>query len=158
MIQIAFKNYETWLICGGRDFADQIMFDDVMVRLLGMFGCPEKVVHGAAKGADAMADEWAHRMAIEAIACPADWEAHGRAAGPLRNAWMLTNYQPKRVVAFPGGRGTANMVSTARGWHPKIELIEIKPIKFSPCAGCDGHECDWAAGVCAYPKVSALTP
>ena len=47
---------ETWLICGGRDFADQAMFDEVMSRLVEMWGLPSKIVHGAAKGADAMAD------------------------------------------------------------------------------------------------------
>lgn len=127
MIQIAIMNGETWLICGGRDFSDQVMFDDVMVRLVDMFGCPNKVVHGAAKGADAMAAEWAGRMAINCVAVPADWEMHGKAAGPIRNEEMLMSHNPKRVIAFPGGAGTYDMVRRARKRKGRIEVIEIVP-------------------------------
>jgi SLOG family YspA-like protein len=128
MIQIAHINGETWAFTGGRTFADQIMFDDVMVRLLDMFGCPAKVVHGMAKGLDTMAAEWADRMAIPSIGVPADWATHGKAAGPIRNEDILVKYKPKRLVAFPGGRGTADMVARAkkRG-EDEIMVIEIKP-------------------------------
>lgn len=127
MLQIAIMNGETWLFCGGRTFADQIMFDDVMVRLVGMFGCPAKVVHGNAKGLDAMAAEWADRMAIPSIGVPADWATHGKAAGPIRNEDMLIDHKPKRVIAFPGGKGTADMLQRARNRRGEIEVIEIKP-------------------------------
>jgi hypothetical protein len=49
---INYLNSETWLICGGRDFADQSMFDEVMTKLTVTWGLPNKVVHGAARGAD----------------------------------------------------------------------------------------------------------
>ncbi|MEM9912925.1 MAG: hypothetical protein AAF922_19365 [Pseudomonadota bacterium] len=38
----------------------------------------------------------------------------GRAAGPIRNKEMLDEGCPDLVVAFPGGRGTANMVKQAQ--------------------------------------------
>ena len=44
----------------------------------------------------------------------ADWDKFGRAAGPIRNAQMLREGKPDLVVAFPGGRGTANMVAQAK--------------------------------------------
>lgn len=126
MLQIAIKTNETWLICGGRDFSHQEMFDQVMSQLLEMFGCPERVIHGAATGADAMGASWAERMAIKAVAFPADWKAHGKAAGPIRNQAML-ELQPSRVIAFPGGSGTADMVKRAKKRMPEITVIEIKP-------------------------------
>lgn len=125
MFQIAIKTNEVWLICGGRDFSDQTMFDDIMSRLLEMFGCPERVIHGAAKGADAMAAAWADRMAIPSIAIPADWATHGKAAGPLRNEEMLKR-EPHRVIAFPGGKGTADMLCRAKKRIPEITVIEIQ--------------------------------
>lgn len=125
MSGIVVLNNETWLICGGRDFADQRMFDDVMGRLVAMWGCPAKVVHGDARGADMMADNWARLMAVEIVACPADWEKHGAAAGPIRNEDMLINHLPKRIIAFPGGKGTADMVRRAKNRHGKIDVIEI---------------------------------
>lgn len=125
MLQIAIKTNETWLICGGRDFVNQEIFDQVMSQLLGMFGCPEIVIHGDAKGADAMGAAWADRMAIRNIAVPADWQMHGKAAGPIRNEQML-DHKPQRVVAFPGGAGTTDMIRRAKKRMPEITVIEIK--------------------------------
>ena len=125
-MEIVIKNNETWLVCGGRKFADQAMFDDVMARLLGMWGCPSKIVHGAAPGADTMADTWGRQMAIEVIAVPADWDKHGNAAGPIRNEDMLMKHRPKRVIAFPGRNGTADMVRRAKNRRGEIDVIEIK--------------------------------
>lgn len=126
-MQIAILNNETWLICGGRHFADQAMFDDVMSRLIEMWGCPGKVVHGAQTGADTMADAWARRMAIDPVPCKADWGRHGNAAGPMRNEDMLIKHKPKRVIAFPGGKGTADMVKRAKNRGGGIDVVEIKP-------------------------------
>jgi hypothetical protein len=41
---------------------------------------------------------------------PADWGAHGKAAGHIRNTQMLVEARPALVVAFPGGAGTRNMI------------------------------------------------
>lgn len=125
MFHVAIKTNETWLICGGRGFSDRQMFDDVMSQLLEMFGCPEKIIHGGADGADAMGAIWAGRMAIKATAFPADWTRYGKAAGPMRNQAML-EMQPNRVIAFPGGNGTADMVNRAKGRMPEITVIEIR--------------------------------
>jgi YspA, cpYpsA-related SLOG family len=122
-------NEQTWLICGGRDFADQEMFDRAMGDLLAMKGCPAKVVHGDARGADTMADAWGHRMAITVIAMPADWETYGNGAGPMRNQRML-DFKPALVIAFPGGKGTADMVSRAR--KAGIDVAEIKQVLPTP--------------------------
>jgi hypothetical protein len=126
-MQIVIQNNETWLVCGGRKFADQAMFDDVMQRLTGMFGCPSKIVHGdCPTGADQMADAWARRMAIEVKPEPADWDKHDKAAGPIRNEDMLHKHKPKRVIAFPGRNGTADMVRRAKNRRGEIDVIEIK--------------------------------
>ena len=119
-------NDEIWLICGGRDFSDQALFDQVMSDIIGMYGMPRKVVHGDALGADQMAAAWANRHAIEVCAVPADWQAHGRAAGPIRNEEMLTKQRPRRVIAFPGGRGTADMVERARKRKGEVDLIQYE--------------------------------
>lgn len=124
MFTIAIKNGQTWLVCGGRDFADAAVFNGAMSDLLRLKGCPKHVVHGGARGADAMAEEWAHRMALYVTAVEADWRKHGNAAGPIRNQEMLDKHKPSLVVAFPGGRGTADMVRRAR--EAGIDVAEIK--------------------------------
>jgi hypothetical protein len=52
------------------------------------------VVHGAADGADTLAQDWVDRMRsngnrrVYAAAFPAHWDGMGKAAGHTRNAWM----------------------------------------------------------------------
>ena len=119
-------NGQTWLICGGRAFANRWMFDSAMSDLIRMRGCPGKIVHGGARGADTMAGAWATRMAIEEHAVPVDARIDGDwpAAGPRRNQRMLDIHKPQLVVAFPGGNGTADMVRRSR--KACIDVAEIK--------------------------------
>ena len=67
------------------------------------------LIHGGAKGADYLAARWAENNGIPCKAYPADWDRHGRAAGPIRNQMMLDTEKPFAVIAFPGGRGTDDM-------------------------------------------------
>lgn len=116
-------NGETWIICGGRDFADQAMFDSAMRDIVRLKGLPDRVVHGAQTGADTMADEWGHRMGLDVKPVEAEWTRLGGAAGPIRNQKMIDDYKPHRVVAFPGGPGTRNITNKAKAAN--IEVIEI---------------------------------
>jgi hypothetical protein len=60
---------------------------------------------------------------VEVLEFSADWKTHGKSAGPMRNRQMLNDGQPTAVVAFPGGRGTADMIHAAKAvglpvWEP----------------------------------------
>ena len=123
MISIARLNGQTWLICGGRKFHDETMFNNAMSDLVRLRGMPSRVVHGGAPGADSLAADWGWRHALDVVGVAAQWKAHGRAAGPMRNQRMLDIYKPSFVIAFPGGRGTADMVRRAR--EAKIDVAEI---------------------------------
>ena len=79
------------------------------------------IISGCARGADTLGIEWAEARGMEVARFPADWETHGRAAGPIRNQQMLDDGKPDLVIAFPGGRGTADMVRRARA--AGVELI-----------------------------------
>lgn len=109
------------LVCGGRDYADRDALFAAMDRL-DRRRPVSVVIHGAAPGADALAAEWARERGCVIVAYPADW-ARGRAAGPLRNQRMIDDGRPDGVVAFPGRRGTADMVRRAlaaglKVWRP----------------------------------------
>jgi len=74
------------------------------------------VVSGGASGADAEGERWAHDLDIPVQRFSADWNAHGSAAGPIRNQAManfLLQYPQRAVLLFPGGRGTASMKEIA---------------------------------------------
>ena len=70
-----------------------------------------------------MAGEWANSAGVSVEEFAADWRGHGRAAGPMRNADMLAIGVPDLVVAFPGGRGTANMVKQARAAGIRVQVV-----------------------------------
>lgn len=97
------------IVCGGREYKDRERLYDV----LDGHGIVE-VAQGGAPGADTLAFDWAWSRGVPVKAFPADWKAHGRAAGPIRNQRMLDEFKPDAVIAFPGGRGTADMVRRAR--------------------------------------------
>lgn len=75
---------------------------------------PRCVVQGGAKGADALAKAWAVTCGVPMIEVPANWGFYDLGAGTLRNGWMLEFVKVELVIAFPGGRGTDNMVSLAK--------------------------------------------
>jgi predicted Rossmann-fold nucleotide-binding protein len=98
------------IICGSRNHAmpyeDWLWLDKLKDSLPIM-----EVIEGGASGADRMARQWAINNGINVTTVPANWKAHGKAAGPIRNAQMAA--MGDLVIAFPGGRGTADMVRQA---------------------------------------------
>ena len=124
------------LVCGGRSYADKtrvcITLDKLCVdrSLSGekdergnWMPTGIRIIHGGASGADALADDWAVVNWVPQDIFCAQWERDGRAAGPIRNQRMIDEGKPDLVVAFPGGRGTADMVRRARA--AGIEVMEI---------------------------------
>lgn len=95
------------LVCGGRDWTD---VSATMAALDALPADPTMIIHGDALGADKLAAGWAASRDVHAVAVPALWKSRGRRAGPQRNAFMLEHLRPEYCVAFPGGRGTADML------------------------------------------------
>jgi predicted Rossmann-fold nucleotide-binding protein len=81
-----------------------------------------RIVTGGATGADHFAEEWAKLARVSRSVYLADWNQHGKGAGPIRNQEMLDKGQPTLVIAFPGGKGTADMIARARA--AGIEVME----------------------------------
>lgn len=105
------------LVTGGRDYPDR---EAVSARLAtcrqeaARNGLKLIVIHGdCPTGADHWAAHWCRREGIDERRYPAQWDLHGRSAGPRRNQRMLDEGQPDLVLAFPGGRGTADLVRRA---------------------------------------------
>lgn len=110
------------LVCGGRDFANVAYVYTTLDRLHAERRFTA-LMQGGAHGADELARDWAKtKPEIQRFVCKADWEKHGKAAGPMRNARML-EWKPDLVVAFPGGRGTADMVKRAKAAGVETILI-----------------------------------
>lgn len=108
------------LVCGGRDLDESAVWNWLerfghqdAAEAVGRDERITSVIHGAASGADNAAAGWGEFEGVRVIAYPADWRKHGKAAGPIRNTQMLREGKPSLVIAFPGGRGTADMIRQA---------------------------------------------
>lgn len=108
------------LVCGGRDFNNWRHVEGMLDILNGMYGPITCIVTGACcdedgdpRGADWWAERWARKRAVRYIGFPANFKKYGKPAGPMRNQIMLDEQDPHIVLAFPGNRGTANMIEAA---------------------------------------------
>lgn len=99
------------LVTGSRDWADRGAIEEGFNQL-----SPTLAIHGTAQGADWIADAVAVTRGIDRVKFPANWNKHGKAAGPIRNRMMFDMTQPDVVLAFPlpQSRGTWDMVEYAR--------------------------------------------
>lgn len=109
-------NKFTVLVCGGRDYDNGDFFFAAMNALAQPLDI-RQVVAGGAKGADSLAELWAREYNYPFLSCPADWNLHGRSAGPIRNRQMAkyVSESPfhKLALAFGGGRGTDDMCAVS---------------------------------------------
>lgn len=84
------------------------------------------IIEGAAPGADYAAGMAAEKLGLRHISVPALWKFYGKAAGPLRNGWML-DLEPDLVLAFHGNieqsKGTKDCVTQAEKRGIKVCLI-----------------------------------
>lgn len=99
------------IIAGGRDFVGH---EEHLVWLMNLSCCMAitEIVSGGATGADAYGEEFARIMAYPLAKFPADWNKHGRAAGPIRNRQMAE--YADALILFPGGKGAADMKSAMK--------------------------------------------
>ena len=120
------------LVCGGRNYNNVNKVFEILDGIdNGTATIPgdkdgeiiTTIISGCAKGADTHGISYAQQHNLRLEKYPANWNKHGRAAGPIRNKQMIDEGKPDLVVAFPGGRGTANMCKQAR--DNDITVMEI---------------------------------
>lgn len=108
------------IIAGGRDYRLTKSDFGVLDEFAKGFGVTE-VVSGGARGVDSDGEKWAEKNGYTVKRFPADWDAYGSAAGPMRNAAMAA--YADALIAFKGGKGTANMVKQARA--KGLQVFEV---------------------------------
>lgn len=121
------------LITGSRNFGSQGSSDialmrtalkDARCRLAGVGFDRIILVHGAARGADQLAASIGKSMGFTLEPHPAQWDVHGKTAGPIRNKEMV-ELGADLVLAFPRGssRGTRGCMALAD--KAGIEVINV---------------------------------
>ena len=107
------------LVCGSRSWDRRGPILSALQRIE-----PNVVIEGGACGADRHARIAARALGLHVATVEADWDRHGKAAGPARNVAMLA-LKPDLVIACWDGesRGTAHMVDLAEKAGVPVEVV-----------------------------------
>lgn len=108
------------LACGGRRYADYEMLSATLD-----YYDPTTVIVGQMRGAESLAADWAVAHDVPLHEFVPDWQGHGPVAGRLCNQRMLDEGKPDLVVAFPGGRNTADIVRRAHKAGVEVVAVEV---------------------------------
>jgi len=110
------------LVCGSRHFNDYERLSAVLEPL-----DIDQIIEGGARGADTLARKYGEFCNIPVVEYLADWNTHGKRAGPIRNSQMLREGRPNLVVAFWDGKspGTKDMIAQAEKAGVKTIVINI---------------------------------
>jgi len=114
------KNGSRIAVTGGRDHQNQELVyralenEDPSVVVLGC--CPT--------GVDKYALDWCLESGTFFWLFNADWDKYGKMAGPRRNAEMIYDGEPDKLLVFQGGIGTQDCKRTAK--QAGVPTKEIK--------------------------------
>ena len=114
------------LICGDRKWSNTKLILSCVKSLYYEMGY-DTLVEGEARGADTIARKCAELIGMKVLKFPANWDKHGKRAGPIRNQQMLDEGKPDLVVAFHNNieqsKGTKDMVNRAKKANIPIYVI-----------------------------------
>lgn len=126
-------------VVGSRTFSDYAWLEQC---LLGSFRVDdiEAVISGGARGADALAARFASVHGIPLKVIRADWDTHGKKAGPIRNTEIVE--KADAVAAFWDGHssGTRDTISKARASGRRVVVFPLGPIPVQPSSESSGSE------------------
>lgn len=101
------------VVAGGRDFQNYSLLKAVLDWLVPLEGVTE-IVSGTARGADSLGERYAKESNLDLKQFPANWNAHGKSAGYLRNSEMA-DYADAVLIFWDGkSRGTGHMIELAK--------------------------------------------
>ena len=108
------------IVAGGRNYSDyktvKAKLDDFRSTLKP--GREINIISGGATGADSLGERYAKENNLDIRRFSADWNQHGKAAGPIRNEQMAT--EGDVLISFPGGTGTKNMIKNMRNRGKRV--------------------------------------
>lgn len=121
-------------VTGGRDHEITPEEERAFREALSLAGVSGRVVvlHGGCRGVDRAAAKLAEKWCYPTVPFVAPWNFHLKAAaGPLRN-WMMVE-AADRLIAFPGGGGTADCIRQAE--RKGIKVMRIEQLTHQPTTG-----------------------
>jgi hypothetical protein len=116
------------IVAGMRTFNDDKALNAILMHNHSHRFKFAELIHGGARGADALAMLWAESNQVPVKCFPADWDLHGKSAGYIRNKQMAEYGEV--LIAFWDGKskGTRLMIDLAH--KARIHVIVV---------GCDHY-------------------
>ena len=111
------------IIAGGRDYDD---YETLSRICFGVLEAKEEVeiVSGGCSGADKLGERWGYENDHAIKVFPADWERHGKKAGPIRN-WDMAQYADGLIAFWDGkSKGTKSMIAVAEKFELKVRVYK----------------------------------
>ena len=111
------------IIAGSRSVHD---LNEVLIAVLEAPWVPTSVVSGTARGADRLGEQFAHDFSLPVTRFPADWSAHGKRAGFLRNKEMAEHADALVALWDGHSRGTKSMIdiAAAKGLAVHVRMVQ----------------------------------
>lgn len=110
------------VIAGSRNIKDYSLI--LRAILHSRFDITE-VVCGCAIGVDRLGQQWAIINQIPVREMPAQWQKHGKSAGPIRNREMA-QYADAAIVIWDGkSRGALNMIQQMNSLNKPCHIMVI---------------------------------
>lgn len=108
------------IVAGCRNFGD---FDFVLNAINEAPFTIEELVSGGATGVDYVGETLAREHGIEVTQFPADWQTHGKRAGPIRNRQMA-QYADALIAIWDGkSAGTKNMIDEMKKLKKPVHVV-----------------------------------
>ena len=84
---------------------------------------PIMIISGGAEGADKLGERYATENKFIIMQMDAQWQAYGKAAGPIRNEQMAQ--KADALILFWDGksRGSANMLENAKKYNLPVRIV-----------------------------------
>ncbi len=115
------------IVSGDRRWNCRSLAIRIVYGLMVKHGTALLIVHGAAPGVDSAFAEACNDLGVDFEPHPADWQAHGRAAGPIRNGEMIAAGAAMVIAChrnLAGSRGTRDCVKRALAAGIPVWLVE----------------------------------
>lgn len=121
------KNLDVHLaIVGSRSITNETFVKRILNCYKFMFGIPNYVISGGAKGIDTIAELWADSLKINKKIFKPDWYKYGKKAGFIRNEDIIKNCDICLAIWDGESNGTKNDFELCKKYNKNLLIFNMK--------------------------------
>lgn len=112
------------IIAGSRDL--NVSTEFIEEQILKFNISPYIVISGGANGIDRCGELFAKKLLLHCMVFEANWQLHGKSAGPLRNQQMAKEADALLLIWDGKSAGSRDMKSKMQGLNKQVYEVIIK--------------------------------